>query len=165
VTRFESPATFHTQTLPASHRQMTRLTTITIFLLTSITLFGQDTIEIAGEVISKHGTPLPGTNIVLHKTTTGTVTDACGQFRLRIPKDKKGYLSFSMISLPFYFDLLNIKDADLEKGIVFKIIPFNEDNGILNKNKWKENITIECEKFENKVVFKITEKNRDWPVD
>ena len=151
--------------MPASHRQMTRLTTITIFLLTSITLFGQDTIEIAGEVISKHGTPLPGTNIVLHKTTTGTVTDACGQFRLRIPKDKKGYLSFSMISLPFYFDLLNIKDADLEKGIVFKIIPFNEDNGILNKNKWKENITIECEKFENKVVFKITEKNRDWPVD
>ncbi|MBK8291919.1 MAG: hypothetical protein IPK96_14300 [Flammeovirgaceae bacterium] len=53
----------------------------------------------------------------------------------------------------------------MEKGIVFKIIPFNEDNGILNKNKWKENITIECEKFENKVVFKITEKNRDWPVD
>ncbi|MCZ8356244.1 MAG: carboxypeptidase-like regulatory domain-containing protein [Cyclobacteriaceae bacterium] len=144
---------------------MTRLTTITIFILTSITLFGQDTIEIAGEVISKYGTPLPGTNIVLHKTTNGTVTNACGQFKLRIPKDKKGYLSFSMISLPFYFDLGKIKDEDLDKGIVFKIIPFNEDKGILDKDYWKENITIECEKFEYKVVFKITEKNSDWPID
>jgi hypothetical protein len=69
------PATSHTQTLPASLR-MTRQTIITILLLTSIKLFGQDTFEITGQVISKHGIPLTGTNIVLHKTTTGTIPNA-----------------------------------------------------------------------------------------
>jgi hypothetical protein len=158
------PATSHTQTLPASLR-MTRQTIITILLLTSIKLFGQDTFEITGQVISKHGIPLTGTNIVLHKTTTGTIPNACGQFKIKIPKDKKGHLSFSMISLPFYFDLTQIKDEDLKKEIVFKIIPFDEDKGGLNKNKWKKNKTIECKKYKKKIVFKITEKNRQWPVD
>jgi hypothetical protein len=77
------PATSHTQTLPASLR-MTRQTIITILLLTSIKLFGQDTFEITGQVISKHGIPLTGTNIVLHKTTTGTIPNACGQFKIKI---------------------------------------------------------------------------------
>ncbi len=163
--RFQKPTNAKPETVAGKPSAMTRLTIIILFLLTSIKLFGQDTIEITGEVISKNGIPLPGTNIVLHKTTIGTVSNACGQFKLKIPKEKKGYLSFSMISLPFYFDLEKIKDEDLEKGIVFRIMPFNEDKKISNRNEWKENITIECEKFENKVVFKITDKNRDWPVN
>ncbi len=133
------------------------------FLL-CVNIHGQEVIELTGEVISKHGTPLPGTSIVLNSNRfVGTITDACGQFTLQVPKGRNDYLMFSMISEPFYFDLNLIKDQDLNKGIVFRIMPFSESRQQRTKNKKDKNITIDCIKFVYKKTFKITDKNRISP--
>jgi hypothetical protein len=142
---------------------MKSLMFVIISLLFITKLLGQDTIEIKGEIISNLGTPLLGTNVVLYKTNIETITDACGQFKIKIPKNRKGYLVFSMISLPFYFNLKKIKSKDLEKGIVFRIMPFTEDKEISDRNYWKKYISVECNDLENKVTFKITKKNRNLP--
>lgn len=122
---------------------------------------GQEVIELHGQVISKNGTPLTGTSIVLNNNRlVGTITDACGQFRLQISRDRNDYLMFSIISEPFYFDLKQIRNEDLSKAIVFRIMPFNE--GEKSKN-WKNEITTECDEFQKEKIIKITDKNSKWP--
>ncbi len=130
----------------------------------SLHVFGQKEIEIKGLVLSKNGTPLPGTNISLNKNRLiGTVTNACGEFKLKIPEDRNDYLMFSMISEPFYFDLRQITDKDLNKTLVFRIILFRENRKSQNIGNWKEEITIDCEEFNDKKTFRLTKKNRKWP--
>ena len=133
---------------------------LTISLLFGFNVNGQEFVEIHGKVISKNGIPLPGTSKVLKSNRlVGTITDACGQFRLQIPRDRNDYLMLSMISEPFYFDLNKIENKDLNKSIVFRIVPFNE--GKKSKN-WKNEITIECDKYKKQKKFKLTDKNRKW---
>lgn len=51
----------------------------------SLGVFAQDRV-VSGRVTSKEdGGPLPGVNILVKGTTTGTVTDADGQYRLTVP--------------------------------------------------------------------------------
>jgi len=54
--------------------------------------------EISGTVKDSKGIPLPGVNVVLKGTTTGTITDNDGQFRLLVPLDAK-ILVFSFVGL------------------------------------------------------------------
>ncbi|HEV8511656.1 MAG TPA: SusC/RagA family TonB-linked outer membrane protein [Cyclobacteriaceae bacterium] len=64
----------------------------------AIGLFAQDRV-VTGKVTSKEdGTVLPGVNVVLKGSTTGTVTDADGSFTLSVPADG-GTLVFSFIGL------------------------------------------------------------------
>jgi TonB-linked SusC/RagA family outer membrane protein len=54
---------------------------------------------VSGQVTStEEGTPLPGVNVVLRGTSTGTVTDADGKYQLTIPGGS-GTLLFSFIGL------------------------------------------------------------------
>jgi TonB family protein len=51
--------------------------------------------EVKGTVVQKDGNPLPGANITLMGTTTGTVTDASGSFKLvNVPDDGAVVVSF-----------------------------------------------------------------------
>ena len=43
--------------------------------------------EVSGKVISNDGETLAGVNILIKGTTTGTVTDSDGNFRLQIPNN------------------------------------------------------------------------------
>src|SRR5882672_9256538 len=64
----------------------------------AIGLFAQDRV-VTGKVTSKEeGTVLPGVNVVLKGTTTGTVTDSDGSYKMSIPSDG-GTLVFSFIGL------------------------------------------------------------------
>ena len=69
-----------------------------------ITLFGvsaayaQD-MTITGQVTSQeNGEPLPGVNVILKGTTTGTVTNVDGEYRLSVPSDAED-LTFSFIGM------------------------------------------------------------------
>ena len=133
-----------------------------MLLFTGINLPGQDTIEIKGRVISKSGSYLPGTNVVLHNTTVGTVTDACGQFKIKIPKDRQGHLSLSMISNPFYFDLRQIKDEDLDKEVILRIMSFDEKMKM--RNKKQHNLKYNCVDYKDKTItFRIPNDRSKWP--
>lgn len=63
----------------------------------ALSLFAQDRV-VTGRVTSKEdGTPLPGVNVVIKGTTTGSVTDAEGKYSLNVPSG--GSLVFSFIGL------------------------------------------------------------------
>jgi TonB-linked SusC/RagA family outer membrane protein len=66
--------------------------------MTTSQAFAQDR-TITGKVTSNEdGTPLPGVNVVLKGTTTGTVTDANGSYTLTVPQGG-GIFIFSFIGL------------------------------------------------------------------
>src|SRR3712207_6343291 len=56
------------------------LTTLVLWFCSSLA-FAQDR-TISGKVVDESGQPLPGVNIVVRGTTTGTVTDADGAYSL-----------------------------------------------------------------------------------
>jgi TonB-linked SusC/RagA family outer membrane protein len=66
--------------------------------LVSASLWAQDR-AVSGKVTSvEDGSPLPGVNVVLKGTTSGTVTDVDGNYRLTVPQDG-GTLVFTFIGL------------------------------------------------------------------
>ncbi|HBX86991.1 MAG TPA: TonB-dependent receptor, partial [Marinilabiliaceae bacterium] len=67
-----------------------------VFLFFSIhfAAFAQNAL-VTGTVTDNTGDPLPGVNVVLTGTTTGTITDINGKFSLDAPLD--GTLSFNFI--------------------------------------------------------------------
>lgn len=71
---------------------MNRLSTLLFFLLILLFLafassYGQGVKEriISGQLRDAHGTPIPGVNIVIKGTTTGTTTDGEGRYSIRVP--------------------------------------------------------------------------------
>lgn len=58
----------------------------------------QATKTVTGKVTDQNGEPLPGVNIVVKGTTTGTVTDANGNFSLSMPADAN-VLQFSFVGM------------------------------------------------------------------
>lgn len=72
------------------------------FILTSAFTWGESWAQersVSGKVTSiEDGSPLPGVNVVLKGTTTGTVTDIDGNYKLSVPSDG-GTLVFSFIGL------------------------------------------------------------------
>ena len=76
-------------------RAVRSLLMLLVLLSFIVPVFAQQT-EVGGTVTSSDdGTPLPGVSIVLKGTSTGTVTDADGNFSLNVPND--GILIFSFI--------------------------------------------------------------------
>jgi TonB-linked SusC/RagA family outer membrane protein len=69
----------------------------------NIAFFNQQIKEITGVVKDEQGEPVVGANILLKGTTSGTMTNAYGEFHLKIPKDSViqisyiGYLSQNII--------------------------------------------------------------------
>ncbi len=58
--------------------------------------FAQDGRVVTGKVLDINGNPIPGATIMVEGTTTGTVTDFDGNYRLQIPEGTQN-LSFSFI--------------------------------------------------------------------
>jgi TonB-dependent starch-binding outer membrane protein SusC len=57
-----------------------------------------DLVTVSGKVIDDTGSPVPGVNVVLKGTSTGTTTDVNGEYSIGIPDDmRNGTLVFSFI--------------------------------------------------------------------
>lgn len=70
-----------------------------LFMSLTLTLIAQER-TVSGKVTSaEDGTTLPGVNVVIKGTATGTVTDAEGNYRLNIPSASTPILVFSFIGL------------------------------------------------------------------
>ena len=61
----------------------TRLTLMLILLL-NVSLFAQDGYTLTGTVIDNTNMPVPGANVVIENTTTGTSTDFDGNFTINV---------------------------------------------------------------------------------
>ncbi|WP_423819283.1 carboxypeptidase-like regulatory domain-containing protein [Salinimicrobium sp. TIG7-5_MAKvit] len=65
---------------------MKKIVITTYFLLFSIIMLGQTTVEVSGKVVDNDsGIPIPGVNIIEKGTTNGTMTDFDGNFVLEAP--------------------------------------------------------------------------------
>jgi len=73
-----------------------------------------ETILVKGFVKTEDGLPLVGANIILKKTTTGTVTDANGNFELNVPND--GVLVITYIG--YETQAVNIKSTGITTGLI-----------------------------------------------
>ncbi|OBQ55294.1 SusC/RagA family TonB-linked outer membrane protein [Tamlana sp. s12] len=66
-----------------------------LMMIFNISLFAQDGYQVSGTVTDENNTPIPGINVIIAKTTTGTATDFDGGFQLEVkPGD---VLQFSYI--------------------------------------------------------------------
>lgn len=74
---------------------MKQLIIFLIILVISVVTFAQTTVT--GVVRNESGELLPGVNIVISGTTTGTITSANGEFSLSVPDTRDGQLTFSFI--------------------------------------------------------------------
>jgi len=78
--------------------------------------------EISGTVNDSKGIPLPGVTVVVKGTTTGTITDNNGQFKLSIPFDAK--------TLAFSFVGMKMQEIAIGDKITFRITLEEETVGI-----------------------------------
>lgn len=91
--------------------------------------------KISGEVFDTDVLTLPGANLFVENTTTGTVTDFDGQFSLRIPDENSIVLVFSYIG----FQEQNLTIGNQSN---FSIIRQTNTGGLdevvgYGKQKWK----------------------------
>jgi TonB-linked SusC/RagA family outer membrane protein len=88
---------FSLKTLPMK-KDYKRLSTFLLLLLTGIAMtsvaFGQT--QVSGTVTTKQGDPVPGVNVVVKGTGSGTTTDGNGKYALTIT-DSNPVLTFSFI--------------------------------------------------------------------
>jgi len=67
---------------------------------------------ISGIVVDEQGNPLPGTSIVIKGTTTGTVADQEGKFRLEVPEGVEFALVASFVGYQTKVNEVNIDQQD-----------------------------------------------------
>jgi TonB-linked SusC/RagA family outer membrane protein len=72
-----------------------RIVTVSLFLGISLNTFGQE-MKISGKVIDETNAPLPGVNVLIQGTHTGTITDANGIYTLTL-KSPNEVLDFSFV--------------------------------------------------------------------
>lgn len=77
--------------------ELTRFLAIVLVCLFSVTASGQNARTVKGKVTDSKGIALPGTNVVVTGTTTGTATDAEGNFTLTVENPATAMLEFSFI--------------------------------------------------------------------
>ncbi len=65
-------------------------------LLTSLACLQAQNSTVSGKVSEQNGAALPGVNVVVKGTSTGTITDVDGNYRLQVPSDAE-VLTFSFI--------------------------------------------------------------------
>ena len=85
-------------------------------LISSPDLFAQNLRVITGHVMDENGDPLPGASVMLKGTTTGTVTDTKGAYKLSIPDTGQdtlmiSFVGYETVTLPVGLD--NVYDVRL----------------------------------------------------
>lgn len=113
---YGQPFTYHANLHSyMKHRLVRCLGLLTgLWLMASASLLGQD-ITVTGTVTDQTDEPLPGVNIIVDGTSSGTVTDIDGTYSLTAPAD--GTLRFSYIGFSPQEELINGRTTiDVELG-------------------------------------------------
>jgi len=125
-------------------RQASKFITATIFwTLLNFTTRGQETSTLKGIVIDNGGDPLVGCNVVIKGTTTGTVTDICGEFSIPIGQDDFTIVFHDMT----YEDLRAFELSIKRKGITAEKIVFQIGTGKMRNQDCKQTIDKGLKRF------------------
>jgi hypothetical protein len=113
---------------------MMKILHLSSLLLVSIFSRAQGQVELFGRVLGEEGHGFPGVNIVIKGTSVGTITNACGEFKIIVPQNRECILAFSAISQPVYFNLRKLKSEDLNKEIRFWMFRYPKRKRNVNLN-------------------------------
>jgi hypothetical protein len=78
-----------------------------------------------GILTTKNGTAIPGCNVLLVGSKTGTVTDICGEFSIQIPSNYNGRIAFNcMTPNNWEGDLKKVQNKKIrnEKVLIFTLV-------------------------------------------
>ena len=75
-------------------KALQRLFFVSLFLFALITLNAQQQVTVTGKIIDAYNSPLPGATVVIKGSTTGTVSDADGNYSLQAPGNSVLVFSF-----------------------------------------------------------------------
>ena len=65
-------------------KNMWHYLTVLLMLIAVSAIFGQTETTVSGAVYDETGIPLPGANVIIEGTSTGTTTDFDGNFNLSV---------------------------------------------------------------------------------
>ena len=100
-----------------------RLMLLACILLPGInSLYAQNTFQYSGSVADKQGETLPGVNVVIKGTSTGTATDMDGNFKLTASKDEE-VLVFSFVGFI-------TQEVQAKAGIPLKVVLVSSTVGL-----------------------------------
>lgn len=88
----------------------------------NLILLQQDQKNISGVVMGQDGIPIPGVSVVLQGTSTGTVTDQNGEFKLSVPENT--------LSLLFSFVGLRTQEVSIVGKSIVNVIMVEETIGL-----------------------------------
>jgi hypothetical protein len=74
--------------------QPIRLLLVALFLVVGQVAHAQNQVQVQGTILDSTGEPLPGVNVVIKGTTSGTVSDLDGKYSLNTPSDAVLIFSF-----------------------------------------------------------------------
>ena len=77
-----------------SFRGCRKLMLFGVLFLSAVLAFGQNRITVSGRITDSTGEMLPGASVAIEGTTTGTVSNAEGVFRLEAPVNSTLVISF-----------------------------------------------------------------------
>lgn len=77
-------------------QKLLRKSLLLMLCLFSLQLWAQDR-QVSGTILDPDGVPLPGVNVIIKNTNSGTVTDFDGKFSLNIPESSSTVLIFSSL--------------------------------------------------------------------
>jgi TonB-dependent starch-binding outer membrane protein SusC len=92
-------------------RKWTRIFLSLVFLMVLSTGMAFAQKPISGKVIDESGAAVPGVSVVVKGTTNGTITDAEGNYTLRVVDRYQQILSFSFIGMITEERLIGDKDV------------------------------------------------------
>lgn len=111
---------------------------------------------ISGKVIDEDGSPLPGVNVLLKGTLIGTVTDAAGQYSLRVPDESltNGILVFSFIGYTVQETAINGRFS-IDVNMVSDITSLDEVVVVGYGTQEKRNITTAVAHLSSKDILQV----------
>ncbi|MGB7393679.1 MAG: TonB-dependent receptor [Pricia sp.] len=100
--------------------------TLMIVLLVNIIVFAQDGSTLTGTIVDADNVPIPGVNIIIENTTTGTSTDFDGNYEINVSQGDVllfSYIGFVSQSIPYdgqqTLDVTMLEDAaELDEVVV-----------------------------------------------
>lgn len=66
---------------------MRKILLLSFMLFSMVSLTWAQEKSLSGQIVGEDGSGLPGVNVVVKGTTTGTITDFDGNYRLSVPQD------------------------------------------------------------------------------
>lgn len=80
-------------------KNLIRLNLLVVFLFQAVNTMAQQPAEIIGKIIGSDGQETPGATVIVKGSSTGTVADYDGNYKIKVPDSRESVLVFSYVGM------------------------------------------------------------------